>query len=236
MSTKRAELAGVTAVLGGTFDPPHNGHLKAIEGLIQDCGVAQVLVLPTPSPPHKPSTASPKQRVEMAEIAFGNLGTQVRLDWREFARAKRQPAGQPIYTYETLLELRREHPNLAFVIGSDQLEKLPTWKRFPELLSLCHWIVLQRKPGGHERALKALQEWTVSGLVKPAAHTETLEWTIRSSSRATSLWLVPTPAPEVSSTFIREQLAKSGQQPDGTLAPQIALYLKTHRLYGMKAH
>ncbi len=238
------KLGRVTAVLGGTFDPPHVGHLKAIEGLIRECGVARVLVLPTPAPPHKPSTASVDQRIEMATIAFGALGPDVLLDWREYERAKRQATGQPIYTFDTLLELRREHRELAFVVGSDQLEKLPSWRRFPELLSLSHWIVLERKPRGHEKALSVLQEWAASGLVRRGPRSDEPAWDIRVPLPVEAggplrsppqLWLVPTPAPEVSSTSLREQMALRGQVDASALPPGIEAYLKANHLYGMGA-
>jgi nicotinate-nucleotide adenylyltransferase len=237
----------VTAVFGGTFDPPHLGHVRAIEGLIRDCKVGRVLVLPTPNPPHKPSIATPEQRSEMVKLAFAGLGRElgcgpedVVIDWREVERAKRLPAGRPIYSYDTLQELRREHKNVAFVIGSDQLEKLPSWHRFPDVLGLCHWIVLERKPAGHERALKALQEWDASGLVRRSERTELPLWEIRlgpspGGGSACWLWLTPTPAPEVSSTSIREELARSGKLSLPALPPAVEAYLKAQHLYGMGA-
>ncbi|HUP55886.1 MAG TPA: adenylyltransferase/cytidyltransferase family protein, partial [Bdellovibrionota bacterium] len=61
----------VTAIFGGTFDPPHLGHREAVAGLFRNPGVREVWVMPAASPPHKPAIATAEQRLELARLAFG---------------------------------------------------------------------------------------------------------------------------------------------------------------------
>lgn len=229
----------VTAVFGGTFDPPHLGHREAVRGLFEWPQIRRVLVLPSPAPPHKSSYASAEQRIEMARINFAShpgspYPPEVELDLRELDRSRN---GAPSYTFDTLIELRREIPSLAFVIGTDQLSKIHTWYRFPEILNLCHWIVLERKlnasgsgdlPSASD-PLQAFRQWMSSGLLSPCGPAA---WKTPSG---TFLERVPTQAPEISSTSIRETLAKSGEPPANLLLPEVIDYLKTHRVYGTEA-
>jgi nicotinate-nucleotide adenylyltransferase len=213
----------LTAVFGGRFDPPHQGHVEAVLGLFERPGVKQVLILPSPTPAHKPAVATPEQRLEMAKLAFAHPKLPIQLDLREFERAS---AGRPTYSFDTLSDMKREFgPSLAFVIGTDQLENLPQWHRFPDVLGLCHWIVLERKSAPHGG--KTFSEWEASGLV---ARVSDHLW--RFKAGGTTMTLVPTPAPALSSTAIREQIARTGEPPEAQLPPGVYAYLKNVGLYG----
>ncbi|MCM2322077.1 MAG: nicotinate (nicotinamide) nucleotide adenylyltransferase [Oligoflexia bacterium] len=214
----------VTAVFGGTFDPPHCGHLEAVRGLFRVPGVQRTLVIPSATPPQKPGFAPTEHRLEMTRRCFAPLAPDVTVDFREAERAVRNPE-RPSYTFDTLLELRRDLPRLAFVLGADQLARLPSWHRFPEILGLCHWIVLERKPDGGALAAPVLRQWLASGLLRP-------DFTTR---EGTTLQLFPTEAPLISSTAIRQQLARAGEPPNNLLPPEVVIYLKMHRLYGTSA-
>ena len=227
----------VTAVFGGTFDPPHLSHRIAVSGLFSNPGVARVLVVPSPSPPHKPTTASAEDRVAMTRLGFAPamrlpLAGPVEIDLCEIDRARRHP-GQPTYTYDTLGELSRRISPLAFVIGTDQLAKLHTWHRFPDVLALSHWIILERQtaPGRTlSEAGPVLTQWEASGLVqKEAGH-----WRVKlpGGGLGTCLQVVPTPAPAQSSTQIRESLARQGNPPAESLSSDVLAYLMQRRIYG----
>ena len=235
MSFQRASQARwneITAVFGGRFDPPHLGHREAVRGLFKFPAVKQVLVMPSGSAPHKPTLATGAQRAQMAKLAFGDLPfdllpAEIRFDLSELDRAKQNP-NVPTYSFDTINELRTVYPQLAFVLGADQLAALPTWHRFPELLTLCHWIVLERKPQGSELARQTLQEWETSGLVKAKGpHT----W--ESIKSGFLIQIVPTEAKDVSSTQIRESIARTGEPPADSLLPEVLAYLKEQRLYGV---
>lgn len=222
----------VTAVFGGAFDPPHSGHVEAVRGLLRDPGVRELLVMPTGRPGHKGARTDPAHRLAMAKLAFAGIGGAT-IDAREVARAGADP--RPTYTFDTLQELRRERSELAWVIGTDQLGELQRWHRFPELLGLCHWIVLERRLSGAEEARETLQSWQASGLLSerspglPVRHYPI-------GRGKTCLFLCPTDAPAVASTSLREQLERTGLPADSTLLPRpVAEYIRAHRLYGSRS-
>ena len=213
------------AVFGGTFDPPHIGHLEAVRGVFLNPGIKSVIVIPSPAPPHKPTMASVQDRLEMTKITFQNE-TGVFVDSREVERALKHPS-RPSYTYDTLCELSAEIDKLVFAIGTDQFEKLPSWYRFPEILNLANWVVLVRQPGGQPEVLKLLNNWNTTGLVERYA---TNIWRLKSQQKFISL--VETNAPSVSSTKTREHIAQTGSPPPGWLTNGTWTYLKAHKLYG----
>jgi nicotinate-nucleotide adenylyltransferase len=229
----------VTALFGGTFDPPHLGHRIAVAGLFSNPGVGRVRILPTPSPPHKPTIASTEDRLAMTRLAFGEsrihpLPGPVEIELCELERSRLHP-GQPTYSFDSLTELRQRIPHLAFVIGTDQLHKLHTWHRFPEVLGLCHWIILERR-NVSEASGPVLTQWEASGLIRREGNgwrtTERLGGAAGSLPQGGFLLPVPTPAPALSSTAIRESLARSGNPPDEALLPEVLTHLMRRRIYG----
>ncbi len=222
----------VTALFGSRMDPPHLGHREAVRGLLRNPGVRNVLIIPAASPPHKPVQASAKHRTEMAQINFSSarsdsFPTEVRIDEIEIKRALRNP-NQLSYSFDTIEEIRPQYPHLAFVIGSDQLQSMHTWHRFPEILTLCHWIVIQRKPDGLEQTQQTLQAWSASGLIE---NKQSQLWNIRNSQYF--IQTVTTDAPPISSTQIRREITRTGSPPASSLLPEVEGYLKLHQIYGI---
>lgn len=174
----------------------------------------------------------------MTELCFAGL-SDVAIDQREFKRSA--ASDTPSYAIDTLLELRQEIPNLAFVVGADQLEKLHTWHRFPELLSVSNWIALARQPDGEKVARETLAQWEGSGILRREVASERGlgDWSTPSGTR---LRLCPTPAQPLSSREVRETLARETSPQvlekalESQLQPQVLSYLMEHRLYGMKQH
>lgn len=212
------------ALLGGRFDPVHVGHVEAARGVFQNPGVRELLVLPTPSPAHKPTVAPARARLEMAKLAFEGLGLPIRIDERELARHER--TGQPTYSFDTLSELKGQMPDVSFVLGTDQFANLPSWHRFPEVLELCHWIVLERK-GERNEFPHLISELQRSSLIK------TVSPTLWQTTGGRFIGLFPTDARAASSTEIRVEMAKTGTPP--ALVPEPArAYLKANALYGTR--
>src|ERR1044072_1797188 len=88
--------SNITAVFGGRFDPPHLGHREAVRGLFEHPGVKRVLIVPSASPPHKPTWATAEQRAGMAGLNFkattkDSFPAEVELDLRELDRARLRP-------------------------------------------------------------------------------------------------------------------------------------------------
>ena len=129
-------------LFGGTFDPIHNGHLRTAFELWQSLRLAQVRFLPTGNPPHREvPLASSELRLEMVRAAVaGQPGFAV--DDREIRRTGVS------YSVDTLIELRREHPqrSLCLLLGMDAFLGMPTWHRWREIFELAH-VVVAHRPG-----------------------------------------------------------------------------------------
>lgn len=204
----------VTAILGGRFDPPHFGHVEAAKGLLTHPRVARVLVVPAASPAHKPARASAEVRLEMVTSAFEDARTEFGKERFEISELEIQRSvrtgGAPTYSFDTLMELRRETPDLAFALGTDQWAGIQSWHRFPEVLQLCHWIILSRRESQgiqcEEEARQVLKKLEGQGLIRQHGG-DGNHFTIRTAA-GPERWIqiVPTQAPEASSTAIREAI------------------------------
>ena len=130
-------------VYGGTFDPVHFGHLILAEQCREQGRLDQVWFVPSPRPPNKldrPLTRF-EQRVEMLQLAVAGQPA-FRIDEIEKERTG------PSYTFETLAELHRRHPgdDLFFLLGSDTLADLPSWREPGRIADLAGLLVVVR-PG-----------------------------------------------------------------------------------------
>jgi nicotinate-nucleotide adenylyltransferase len=131
-------------VLGGTFDPPHNGHLAIAQNALTQLELAQVVFAPTHLPPHKleqPITPI-EARVEMVRLAI------VRYPQFVLSRVDVDRAG-PTYTVDTLKILRAgwdKSAEIFFIMGMDSLANLLTWHKPDELIAQCKLAVFAR-PG-----------------------------------------------------------------------------------------
>ncbi|QDF67935.1 nicotinate (nicotinamide) nucleotide adenylyltransferase [Shewanella sp. SNU WT4] len=130
------------ALLGGTFDPIHLGHIQLALAAKSQLAVDEVWLLPNATPPHKPQPkANVQQRLAMLSL--------VCKQWPELnvCDYELKQAG-PNYTYLTLQGLHKLYPQhqWVFLMGMDSLVNLPLWRSWQELLTLCHIGVYQR-PG-----------------------------------------------------------------------------------------
>ncbi len=131
---------------GGSFDPPHCGHLAVARAARDRFALDRVLLAPTGRQPLKPEgPAAPyADRLRMTELLCAG---EPRLEASD-ADAPR-PAGEPNYTVDTLGRLREAlpaHAEIFAVLGADALLGLPQWRGVPELFALAEWIVVSR-PG-----------------------------------------------------------------------------------------
>jgi nicotinate-nucleotide adenylyltransferase len=134
--------SAVLAVLGGTFDPIHYGHLRFATNVKNDLRLAEVRIVPAGQPPHRaPPVASGEHRLAMAALGCAEFPGLV-ADDREVRRAG------PSYTVTTLEGLRGEQPKrpLALLIGADAFAGLEQWRRWEQLFTLAHFLVVER-PG-----------------------------------------------------------------------------------------
>ncbi len=130
-------------ILGGTFNPIHNGHLLIAEQAREQVGLDEVWFMPARIPPHKEDQGilTAEHRLRMVELAVADhprfRATDIEL--------KREG---PSYTVDTLLLLHAEYPEhrFFFIVGGDMLQILPKWHRYEELKKLVHFIGISR-PG-----------------------------------------------------------------------------------------
>lgn len=130
-------------ILGGTFDPPHVGHLIIAEQVRVVCELDEVWFMPNQIPPHKQSdnVISNEHRVEMVKRSIEN-NPYFHLSLVE---CKRKNVS---YTYDTMKILTSNYPNVSFyfIIGGDMVEYLPKWYRIGDLLNIVTFIGVKR-PG-----------------------------------------------------------------------------------------
>lgn len=194
-------------VLGGSFDPPHRGHLHAARAAREAFGLDQVLFVPAARPPHKPGRvlASGAHRVAMLELLIrGEPAFAV--DARELGRAG------PSFTVDTLAELAGEQRGceLFLILGTDNLEGLPLWREVEELLGLAQPIVVHRAGSDREPLAQLV------GRLSPAALAR-LEG-----------GLVTSEPYDASSTELR---TCAERRAGATLPPEVAAYIREHGLY-----
>ncbi|MFZ2237499.1 MAG: nicotinate-nucleotide adenylyltransferase [Dokdonella sp.] len=185
------------AILGGTFDPVHIGHLRvALEAA--DALAAELRLMPASVPPHRAQpVATAAQRVAILKAALAGQD-RLRLDERELSRPGRS------YTIDTLIELRQEighDRSLILLLGRDAFCGLPSWHRWRELFQHAHIGVLGRP--GHtmsmpdELANELAPRWiTLPTVVDHGAFGKVFE--------------IAVSALEISATAIRELLRRGG--------------------------
>jgi nicotinate-nucleotide adenylyltransferase len=150
-------------ILGGTFDPPHSGHLILAEYAWDALGLSQVLFVPAADPPHKQQEDKQpvNHRLAMLELALaGN-------DHFNISHVDIDRPG-PHYSVDMLAILQEQYPEheLYFVMGSDSLRNLTRWHQPETLIQRCRLAVM-RRPGDyiqlnmHEAALSGLAERVV---------------------------------------------------------------------------
>ncbi|MDQ1240414.1 MAG: nicotinate-nucleotide adenylyltransferase [Thermodesulfobacteriota bacterium] len=135
-------------MFGGTFNPPHVGHLRMAEETAQRHGLEKIVFVPSHIPPHKSleRIASADDRLEMTRIACRDN------DLFEVS-ALEVEAGGPSYTVNTLECLAESmSQELFFIIGTDSLREIGTWKEYHRLFHVAHFLVITRPGVGFDVA------------------------------------------------------------------------------------
>ncbi len=147
-------------VYGGTFDPPHLGHLCLAESAADALDLEQVIFVPAGHPPHKRDAVRVpiQHRLSMLELAIAN-NQRFTISRHEIDRPG------PHYTVETmrLFVEQQPHDEWYFIMGGDSLRDLDQWARPDELIRLCKLAVIARKnfdaaPAMHEAAIPGITE------------------------------------------------------------------------------
>ena len=133
-------------IMGGTFDPIHNGHLKMAEAARSQLALDEALFIPDGDPPHKAELAPAEDRLKMVELAMAGRSGFRALDM-EVRRT-----GQT-YTVDTLERLTRDHPSdsFYFIVGADTLMLLESWRNFPRVAQLLSGVACAPRDGVTEQ-------------------------------------------------------------------------------------
>lgn len=193
-------------LFGGTFDPPHVGHLILASEACAQLSLTRLLWVLTPTPPHKldQSITSLEHRLVMVERAIaGNPSF-------ELSRIELERPG-PHYTLDTvrLIQEGSSPVDVVLLIGGDSLHDLPEWHQPAELIAACHEIGVMRRPGDsvHLAALESI----LPGL-------------------GAKVRFVDAPLLEIASSEIRRRAAQ-GEPFRYYLLPTVYEYILEHHLY-----
>ena len=199
-------------IFGGSFNPPHIGHIQAAEYAAAELGLSRVLLIPALEPPHKqlpPGTPSPAQRLEMLRLAVAG---HPKLEVSDMELTREGTS----YTCDTLRLLRQQHPQAEFtlLLGSDMFQIVDQWKNAGEILQNTRLAVFCRG-GKRERELIGQMEQKLL-------------------SQGSSVTVLENPITEISSTQMRRLLAFGcGEE---FLPRGVGAYIRGNGLYDTTAN
>lgn len=212
-------------LLGGTFDPVHNGHLDLAAKTAQLFDLQEILFIPVSQSPHKldDQPASSRHRVAMLELALEQK-TTFSIELFEVEK------GGVSYTIETLSRLREKHPDweLFLILGADAFLLMDTWKNCTEIIKLCH-VLVSTRPGFKLEVPDKLSQ--TLGLKKPLLENNDLilPMTLNTTTEKT-IRLYQIPTPNISSREIRQRVQEE-KEIKNLLPPAVDHYIMHHRLY-----
>ncbi|MGE5358873.1 MAG: nicotinate-nucleotide adenylyltransferase [Bacteroidales bacterium] len=230
-------------ILGGTFDPIHEGHLAVADAACAMLDLARVLVVPSHHPPHRPTEprVGPYHRFAMAALAV-----LTRLPGRPYLASDIELAApERSYTANTLRRLHRDGwsaSQLFFITGADAFAEIATWKDYPALFELAHFAVVSR-PGHPAHAvpdvLPTLRERMIMGRVEGAQKDLVMRRVVDLSAigpdfASPAIWLLDWPTPDISSTQIRRRL-RDHESITGMVPELVEFYIRRNGLYGATA-
>jgi nicotinate-nucleotide adenylyltransferase len=234
------------AFFGGSFDPPHRGHVALVQMAATRLHLDRVLVAPVGTQPLKQeaTTASFEDRVAMARLAFaGEPGVEVSVI--DASRAD----GRPNYSIETVLSVKRTlapEDELFYLMGADSWLTIGKWYRAAELLTACDFIVGAR-PGFDLGELAAALPEGISvsnwrGEVEEADGSSYRMLDMRGAKGTHSrLYMMSDLNEDVSATEVRAALGPGYESrpiprpiPEEALDPAVERYIKEHTLYSSR--
>lgn len=191
-------------VLGGTFDPPHIGHLVIADQACDQLQLDQVWFAPAGDPPHKGDQVTPiAHRVAMLQLAMQDNPCFA------LCRVDVERPG-PHFSFELMEILNRQYPTYAwhFILGADSFIEMPKW-RSPERLFRVARLAVARRPGVPVEADQV--ERALPGIL------QRVDW-------------VDTPLLDISSTDLRQRV-RAGRSLRYVVPEAVACYIQQHQLY-----
>jgi len=206
-------------ILGGTFDPIHDGHLAVAAAARGALGLATVQLAPARVPPHRTGPlVSIYHRFAMVALAAQADASLVACDLG-------LDATEPSYTgtlLDQFAQAGHQAAQMVFILGADAFAEIATWRYYPRILDRSHFAVVSR-PGLSATALPARLP-ALEGRFEPVVAPPS-PWP--SQPR---IFLIDAPTPDVSSTEIRSRL-RAHHSLDGLVPPAVERYVRRHGLY-----
>ena len=210
-------------LVGGTFDPFHLGHLAVAHAARRALTLDQVRIVPASFPPHRTAQprSSPAHRFAMVALGIAN---EIGLIADDIELGTEGPS----YTASTLSRLHARGfsaSQLFFITGADAFAEIATWRDYPRVLDLAHFVVVSR-PGRVAQTLREALPSLASRMRDVNPRFEIAD----DGDAETSILLIDVPTPTVSGTRVRE-LAAARQPLTGLVAPLVADYITKQHLY-----
>ena len=221
-----AERKQLIGLLGGTFDPVHNGHLAVADHVKSAFGLDAIWFIPAAIPPHKPghidglAVSSFVHRLAMLERAIAENNSFVISD----IEARRSAPSYSIDTINLLIPQISDQTDLFFIIGGDAFIEINTWKRYRELPALVNFVVISRTTYSPDKVGEVISNNFADYVYDPS-------YEIWSSPNNKGSFILQhmDPVP-ISSTDIREKV-RDGKDITGLVPPAVEDYIKKQFLY-----
>lgn len=210
-------------IFGGSFNPPHAGHLNAVSSVARKMGLDRVIVMPSNLNPLKLDessfSATPEQRLEMSRLAFTSLGTQYEVSQIEIQR------GGKSYTVDTLKALKQNYKDdsLSLIIGIDNLSSFDKWQSWDEILKMVDIIVTSRPGWDIPIGIEGLPS-SIQGYV------EAFEFNLAQLKTGKTITFVTLKDVNISSTEIRRNL-QIGKAVATELTLEVENYIRHNSVY-----
>ncbi len=215
--------SGRIGILGGTFDPVHEGHVAAADAALRALALDRVLFIPSHQPPHRPGEpcASAFHRFAMVSLVAASRDEFVASDLE-----LRRPG--PSFTADTLRELHASGvgpQQIFFITGTDAFAEIANWREYPALLDLANFVVIARPGQSFDLLRRRLP--TLAPRMRTAGDGSGLP----PDGGSCAIFLVNAVTPDISSTEIRERAAQR-LSLSGRVAPEVERHIRKHGLYG----
>lgn len=211
---------GRLGIMGGTFDPVHEGHTAAAAAARRALSLERVLFVPSHQPPHRPADAMASSFHRFAMVALALTPH----DAFEASDLELRRPG-PSFTADTLRELHASGlapSQIFFITGTDAFAEIASWRDYPAVLDLSNFVVIAR-PG---QSFDLLRDRLPSLAPRMRAAGEGC-----GGADSCGILLVNAATPDVSSTGIRDRAAR-GLPLAGLVAPAVERHILRHGLYG----
>lgn len=210
-------------IFGGTFNPIHKGHVKAVSEVQKIFSLDRVLFIPSYIPPHKgiPDIAPPFSRLQMVKLTVAPYPQFIPSPVEIEAKGRS-------YSVLTLAKLKRRYPDalMFFILGVDAFLEIETWRNYKKVLEQCHFIVISRPGYDLQDAEKILGGEYTERIIQVLNSPKMDKMMLQSYK----IFLLSIPALDVASKDIRRKI-KMGESIAGLVVESVEEYIRINKLY-----